>query len=312
MKLLKGFHNLGNTCYLNSTLQCFIYDPLFKQLIKLNELNVNLLINSLQDIVNTNKPVYNLVDFIKEFIKQKPFFEGFKQNDSHEFYIHFIDILSNISNELIPENNKGFENLSLPDRLFGDFLKRNNSPFTPIYHGQTRTNIRCCVCNNIKEVYEEYNSINLHVPKTTNKTLKVTDLFKNYLGTELHDDPNNLYHCDYCNKNQVTHKQISLWKLPPRLIVVLKKYSDNIINYQTVVEFPLEPIKIRETSSGLIKSYQLTGVVYHQGSFNYGHYHSKVLVDDNWYYIDDHFVKSINTMKNTSRKVYMLFFNLTD
>jgi len=306
MKLLKGLHNLGNTCYLNSVIQCFIYDPLFKGIlndIKLPE-NCNLIL-LLKDLVNTNKPEYNIIEIIKEIIKQKPFFEGFSQNDSHEFYIHLIDILSNF-NEQSNEQTKDY--LTLPDRLFEDFLKRNNSPLTPVYHGQTRTCISCIVCNNLTKVYEEYNSINLHVPQT--KVIKVTDLFRNYLETERQDDQNNLYQCDSCNLKQVTHKQISLWRIPPRLTLVLKKYSDNnTINYKTVIEFPLEPIKIKETSSGDILRYQLTGVIYHKGSFNYGHYYSKVLVDGHWYHLDDQFVKSIETMKNTSRSVYMLFFN---
>ena len=93
MKLF-SFYNLGNTCYINSVLQCFINDPYFQKKIKkqsggiydlLNEINVDLTEN---DTFKYDK--YNLEQIVY-FFRTK--FKKFEQYDSHEFLLEFLETL---------------------------------------------------------------------------------------------------------------------------------------------------------------------------------------------------------------------------
>ena len=103
MKLFT-FFNLGNTCYLNSVLQCLINDPCFKQKLKKTEKNEILfnLINDLDvdltDNDEKNFKHYNLIKIVEFFNKKFP---RFQQHDSHEFLLELLDQLDLNSKETL-------------------------------------------------------------------------------------------------------------------------------------------------------------------------------------------------------------------
>jgi len=221
----------------------------------------------------------NIHDLIKEIMVQKPWFNGFVQNDSHEFLMYFFDILC-------PNNNN------------------------KDYFGQTKTGIKCLECGTVSETIEDFNTINLNVPiiDDPKKVLGLVHMFINYLKTEQQTDPNNLYFCDKCSKHTESEKSVCLWKLPTNLIIVLKRYSESR-KINTQVGFPLENMKIIETCSNDLHEYSLTGVVNHYGIQYGGHYTSCVNIHDEWYSIDDESISKIKPEKLYNNGVYMLFYS---
>ena len=280
MKLV-SFVNLGNTCYLNSVLQCFIYDSYFQELIKTNDSVIHRMLQEIVNAVDINENENlvlrcNLVAFINEFISKKPFFEGFIQNDSHEFLIHFLDLLY------------------------------SESPFKNDIYGEIKENIKCINCKNNKLVSDEYSSIT--IPINPLKEEPLIDLLMDYLKTEIHNDPKNLYFCETCNSENISEHKITLWKLPKRLIIVLKRYNlSNKINSEII--FPLDNLKIKESMTNEIKNYKLTGFINHIGDLNEGHYTSCVLINNIWHFIDDESVHIVPEMPNRSNLVYILFYS---
>jgi ubiquitin C-terminal hydrolase len=253
MKLL-AFQNIGNTCYLNSVLQCFVNDPLFHEVLKI-ETTQNELYPILKKIIDridlTNNDddlmfKYNLNDFVK-FIHSKTGMQRFVQQDAHEFLITFLDILVDL-----------------------------NKKFEEIYYGETINVITCKKCNKSKRIHEQFSTLNLNVVSE-----KLSDNFKEYLKITEHSDPKNLYQCDHCKMETISQQKVYLNKLPQRLIIVLKKYT-----IKMKVVYP-QILNIQETSTSEIKKYHLMASVNHLGHAQSGHYNCYINVNDNFYFIDD-------------------------
>lgn len=288
MKII-SFSNLGNTCYINSILQCFIYNPCFQKNHNLKELE-----KVIEQIDLTGDDQMHLTCSIPGFIQfifdKKKNFKRFQQNDAHEFLIEFLDILVNngISDQSLYKKN---------NNSWNTFLKQNNySPFIKEYHGQTKLNIMCSCCLNKKEVYEEFNTINLNVKDNTS----VTELFIEYLKKETVTDHLNLYYCDNCKSEQVSDQKISLNFLPNVLIVVLKRYTFEKKKFEVSYD---EKLLIKDNES--VKTYNLFGIIHHIGGTHDGHYSSSLKINDKWYHIDDDSV----TLQTKKDNVYILFYN---
>jgi ubiquitin C-terminal hydrolase len=266
MKLI-AFPNLGNTCYINSVLQNIIYSEPFRQKIKNEEI---------QKIISNESEFFNLNSFIDYFLKKYTFFEKYRQNDAHEFLTSFIDLI----------------------------VEENNS-FKEDYHGRTRLSIKCSGCKNVRYVYEDFTSINLHL----NEKGDLYDLFEKYLSKEIHDDPENLYFCDHCNCNCISEKKLSLYTLPKTLIIVFKRYSESG-KIRNIIDFPDNNLNIRETKTGILFNYNLSGIVNHIGNLSDGHYNSFVNVNEKWYFMDDDVILEKNSINKSQS--YILFYQLIE
>jgi len=270
---LVGFDNFGNTCYINSVLQCFIYDPFFRSL---NFLDVS-----------------DIRPFIQKFFNENTSFKRFQQNDAHEFLMCFL--------ELLVKHTPGVPTPG--PSLWNTFLKENGySKCINKYYGQSKKTIKCVCCKNVSTTFDHYNTINLNVP---NKSIDTTSLFINYLKKEIHNDPDNLYYCEACKSNQITEQKITLTIVPDTLIIVLKRYSASSKVYSNVKYDP--ELNIRIDSD--IKKYYLKSIVNHSGRLYDGHYTAHVN-KDKWYYIDDSVISKDVSFTFTNNDAYILFYSV--
>ena len=124
MKII-GLPNIGNTCFINSVLQCFIYTHDFQDIIRNSE---QLELKELIKLVNNEPGTFEIKKFIDSFEQ----FQRNQQHDAHEFITILLDKITTKDN-------------------------------FKIYHGKTNTVIQCETCTTKKNVIEDFNSINLNI-----------------------------------------------------------------------------------------------------------------------------------------------------
>ena len=186
-----GGYNLGNTCFMNSSIACFsnctelTYYFLCGDYEKdINYENKNGMQGELAKawgellqqywIENTN--IGNPREF-KNTIGQKAIrFRGYGQQDSNEFMNIFLD---NLNEDLNSADKKEYIELDeqkedetdeiCSKRFWDSNLKRNDSIITDLFCGQFKSTITCPNCNWVSITYEPFYSINLPLKEKKSK-----------------------------------------------------------------------------------------------------------------------------------------------
>lgn len=280
--LMKGFTNLGNTCYLNSGLQMIIQNKDLCNVV-LSLADKSEILNEYGNLIKqyySNRDTYISPEVVKSITstRNKIFF-GYQQQDSSEFIITFLDILNEEINKVINEN--------IVDE---------------IYQIEISTNTKCKVLNCL--------SVSTNIEKSTMLMLNIDDSCNNLddcyrlSKRRIKFEDDNKYFCEKCNKKRIAsqRKEISLW--PKHLIICLKRFTQNGDRYSRNSQEIMVPVIWRE-------KYRLKGIVYHSGSLHGGHYVYIGCVENKWYLFNDDSVSEIVNNKsliNFINNGYLYYF----
>ena len=195
-----GSENLGNTCYMNSSIAClsncleltyyFLSKDYTKDINKENKDGLkgqlaNSWYNLLKDYWTKNISVGN-PNQIKQLISKKTRkFDGYYQQDSNEFMTVFLELLGEDLNAVtkkkyieLKEQSEKETDIEAALRFWQLHLQRNDSIITYLFHGLFKSTVICpkCKCHNI--TYEPFNTLTLTIP--SNNDLKKILKKKNY------------------------------------------------------------------------------------------------------------------------------------
>lgn len=151
------------------------------------------------------------------------------------------------------------------------------------------------------------------------ETCELTDCLKLF-NMEEQLGPEDAWYCNKCKDHVQATKKFDLWKLPPILVIHLKRFSyrnryrrDKL---DTLVKFPLEGLNLSEytLSEAETPCYDLFAVSNHFGALGGGHYtaFAKNPNDNKWYKFDDSNVSPMNEDRVCSSAAYVLFYRRRD
>ena len=181
-----GGHNLGNTCFMNSSIACLsncseltAYFLTGKYKLSINKKNkyglqgklANAWFDLLKDYWTTKSRTGNPSAVKSTVAKKVKKFAGFGQQDSNEFMTEFLAILNEDLNksdkkEYIELKEKGNEESELDCalRFWNLHLKRNDSIITDLFCGLLKSNVKCEECGFDNITFDPFNTLILDIP----------------------------------------------------------------------------------------------------------------------------------------------------
>lgn len=190
-----GLRNLGNTCFLNSALQCLSHMRL---------LTDYFLSTRFQQDLNRGNPlgtggelalVYN--ELIRELwfgstsqlspialkraiARFAPQFSGYQQQDAQELLAYMLDGLHEDLNRIkqkpyteVQESDGKVEDAFVADEAWRRHLLRNDSIFVDHIQGQFKSTVVCPVCSKVSITFDPYNCIQLELPTKSTRVLNI-------------------------------------------------------------------------------------------------------------------------------------------
>ncbi|KAK7939793.1 hypothetical protein WMY93_003119 [Mugilogobius chulae] len=288
-----GLHNLGNTCFLNSTVQCLTYTPPLANYLLSKEhsrachqsgfcmicVMQNHIIQAFANTGNAIKPV----SFIRDLKKIARHFRFGSQEDAHEFLRYTIDAMQKACLNGYPKLDRQTQATTLVHQIFGGYL---------------RSRVKCSICKSVSDTYDPYLDIAVEIRQAVN-IVRALELFvkPDVLSGE------NAYMCAKCKKKVPATKRFTVHRTSNVLTLSLKRFD---------VGYP-EFLNIRpymSQSSGDPVMYGLYAVLVHSGySCHAGHYYCYVKASNGqWYQMNDSMVHSSNIKVVLNQQAYVLFY----
>ncbi|KAK0206694.1 Usp36 protein [Desarmillaria ectypa] len=294
-----GLFNNGNTCFLNSVLQCLIHTPpLLAVLYSHNETcrikNVFCMACNLRSVcfqAYSNKSAFSpgLIS-TKLHLIAKHLKRG-RQEDSHEFLRYAIDALQKSCL------------FGYPPKL--DPKVAETSWVHKIFGGKLRSRVTCQSCGHNSDTYDS----NLDVSLDIHRMSSVKDALHKFVTPD-YLKGGDKYKCERCKKYVNAEKRFSIHKAPLVCTIHLKRFTPmgNKISHQVNYDerLSLAPY-MSEGEFGPV--YSLYGIICHAGGGpNSGHYYAFVKSrSGDWYEMNDESVTRVHQAP-VRKNAYILFY----
>jgi len=325
---LTGLANVGNTCFINSTLQCishiyelndFLNNKTYQK--RLNKIPESLLLiewDKLRVLMYSENCIIKPSGFINAVqkvahLKDKDIFTGYAQNDLTEFMNFLFTCFHESIKREVEMNIKGsIKNKTdkLAKKCYNmmkNMYKNEYSEFLKMFYGICVSEIKSLESNYENIIPEPF--FNIDIPIDKYNTLD--ECLEHYTEKEILDNDNKILN-DETNKKESASKRILFFSLPDILIITLKRFSNENKKNDKVIKFPLENLDMSKYVLGYDKNnykYDLFGICNHIGGVHGGHYTSFVKNANNfWYHFNDTNVSKINTNDLQTSSAYCFFY----
>ncbi|XP_027329426.1 ubiquitin carboxyl-terminal hydrolase 23 isoform X2 [Abrus precatorius] len=301
-----GLRNLGNTCFLNSVLQCLTYTEPLAAYLQSGKHKTSCHIagfcalcaiqNHVSRALQSTGRILSPEDLVGNLRCISRNFRNARQEDAHEYMVNLLECMHKccLPSGVPSESPSAYEK-SFVHKIFG---------------GRLRSQVKCQQCSYCSNKFDPFLDLSLEIFKADS----LQKALANFTAAEWLDGGERQYQCQRCKQKVRALKQLTIHKAPYVLTIHLKRFHahDPGQKIKKKVHFgcalDLKPF-VSGSYDGDVK-YSLYGVLVHSGSSTHsGHYYCYVRTSNNmWYTLDDNRVSHVSEREVLNQQAYMLFY----
>ncbi|NXT73903.1 UBP42 hydrolase, partial [Zapornia atra] len=298
-----GLYNLGNTCFLNSILQCLTYTPPLANYLLSGEHSrlcvqqgfcmMCIMEAHVNEVLHASGSAIKPSAVVSALTRIGEHFKLGTQEDAHEFLRFTVDAMQRACLSGSSDLDSSSQATTVVHQIFG---------------GSLRSRVTCLSCKAISDSYEPILDVLLDIKAAAS----VTEALEGFVQPEQMDGENCLQ-CHTCDKRVAASKALTVHDAPKVLTLCLKRFQDLTgRKIEKVVEYAehldLRPYTSQTAGEPLL--YSLYAVLVHRGdSCHAGHYFCYVKASNGlWYKMDDVSVKRCSINAVCRKQAYLLFY----
>uniref|UniRef100_A0A915JTJ8 Ubiquitin carboxyl-terminal hydrolase n=1 Tax=Romanomermis culicivorax TaxID=13658 RepID=A0A915JTJ8_ROMCU len=274
---LVGLRNLGNTCFMNSVLQCLSHSKLLREYCINGRLSNEIssssrmkgmlirafseLLNELWSPKNAGPSSYiNPEKFKLQIQKFAPRFTGYSQQDAQEFLRYLLQglhedvntVVGNQGNAVYYSNQENEQEKA--KEAWRRYLTMDDSKIVDIFVGQLKSELKCTSCGHVSTTYDPFWDLSLPIPQQQSSsngyssssysrqssTVTLADCMDAFTKEEILDGDEKPT-CEKCKTRRKCTKKFSIQRFPPILVLHLKRFSGERYRSRlsTLIQFPV-------------------------------------------------------------------------
>uniref|UniRef100_A0A1Y1K5I3 Ubiquitin carboxyl-terminal hydrolase n=1 Tax=Photinus pyralis TaxID=7054 RepID=A0A1Y1K5I3_PHOPY len=337
---LNGLKNIGNTCFMNSVIQCLSNTRLLLEYVKndgySSDINTSIssmkgaLIKAFSQVIKelwsdeASDRVVNTLTLKSQIQRFAPRFMGYSQQDAQEFLRYLLEGLhedvNRVTTKPAPILTEIDEKLSDGEKAYESwqrYLRMDNSKVVDIFVGQLKSTLKCTHCGHCSVTFDPFWDLSLSIPQRPSGSLRLQQCLDHFTREETLDGDEKPT-CSKCKERRKCTKSFTIQKFPKILVIHLKRFSPTERfrgKLSSTIDFPLENLDLRNYAADNSPSecrYNLYAISNHSGTTYSGHYtaYCRHPYSQTWHEYNDSRVSSISPKMLVSGEAYVLFYEL--